>query len=98
MLYIVNDSCMVAVIHDNVLAYMLLIWILCNNIYIMWVYAYSFVKTLHISHLHVLCIVVCSVYFYRVSVVICDKCDYVDFIFSTSTSSVVTVVIIICIL
>ena len=54
----------------------------------------SFVKTLCNSHLHVLCIVVCSVYFYRVSVVICDKCDY-DFIFSTSISSVVTVVIII---
>ena len=56
----------------------------------------SFVKTLCISHLHVLCIVVHSVYFCRVSVVICDKCDY-DFIFSTSTSSVVTVLIIILI-
>ena len=44
--------------------------------------------------MHVLCIVVHSVYFYRVSVVICDKCDY-EFIFGTITSSVVTVVIII---
>ena len=44
----------------------------------------SFVRTLHISHLHVLCIVVHSVYFI-VSVVICDKCEYVDFIFSTGT-------------
>ena len=57
----------------------------------------SFVKTLCICHLHVLCIVVCSVYYYRVSVVICDKCDY-DFIFRISNSSVVTVVIIIFIL
>ena len=32
-----------------------------------------------------------------VSVVICDKCDYVNFIFSTSISSAVTVVIIILI-
>ena len=37
-----------------------------------------------------------TVCIFVVSVVICDKCDY-DFIFSTSTSSVVTVVIIICI-
>ena len=43
--------------------------------------------------MHVLCIVVHSVYFYRVSVVICDKCDY-EFIFGTITSNVVTVIII----
>ena len=47
----------------------------------------SFIKTLCISHLHVQYIVGHSVYFCRVSVAICDKCDY-EFIFGTITSSV----------